>query len=471
MKRITWFLMPALLLALTASAFAQGGKGVTTDPDMKDTVSVTLSGHADMDFVYRSKEILETAAGGNQRSATAIEGNISLALNVELTEKVSATVELSTLTQDATLGRMTYGRNTEGSAIWFTEANVKCEDFFQEGLDVTAGIAPKSWKLRSEGGSLVWDPRNSGSFIGDMSTGVAVNIPTGWDELQATGLIVEYERDQIKLMLAALPSVIEGGAGVLNVGGNPNNDESNYVLGGTYDLSEQGLGEGSQIGLMAAIFDGPDFGGGAVTVYTIGGGVDLFGLVENLEVYGEVYFQFGDAGRAGTQDIDAGGLAIQLGAKYNFQHDVKPWLEAKLTWFSGDDNNADADEENFLGYESVEDLAILESQYWGLNVSSNYMAIKVSGGIVLSVADGQDNLEIDVIAAIANTSEDIVFSPTVSEDALGSEIDVNVTYHVNKQLNFNAGAAFVFGSDIMENATADQDDSAMLFRLGCDLKF
>ncbi|MFN3485024.1 MAG: hypothetical protein ACK44W_06030, partial [Planctomycetota bacterium] len=228
---------------------------------------------------------------------------------------------------------------------------------------------------------------------------------------------------------------------------------------------------------LSSFGDSGAISGSDTSVFTLGGGVTLRNLVPNLELYGEIYFQFGNAGTTVTTGLDAAGIAFQIGAHYQLEGDLAPWVAANITWISGDGDDSPTDDEvgNFLSYENVNDLAILEDMYLGFDWDTNYVAIKVSGGVTLSVAGGKDNLELSAIVGFCRAHEDVQFA-SGGEDALGNEIDVKARWILNKQAAITALFAYLAGSDVLEesmggSSNPDSEDNAMLYTLGVDLKF
>jgi len=114
--------------------------------------------------------------------------------------------------------------------------------------------------------------------------------------------------------------------------------------------------------------------------------------------------------------------------------------------------------------------------YLGLDWDSNYFAIKFSGGLAFSVGGGKNNIELSAILGICRTMEDVDFGGGTEEDALGTEFDARMRWHITKQASLNAAVGFLFGSNIMEeemggSANDESDDSCMMYTVGADLRF
>jgi hypothetical protein len=212
------------------------------------------------------------------------------------------------------------------------------------------------------------------------------------------------------------------------------------------------------------------FGNGSdSTLFTFGIAASLDDiLTEQLEIFFDVYFQSGSIG----SNVDSTGFAAEIGAKYVFASDSKPWFEFKLDFLSGDDDQGGGDDENdaFLSYESVADLMIIEDPIFGLNWNTNLFIIKVSGGTSFSVGSGVNNLSLSAILGFGKTSEDVQLG-SGPEDAIGTEFDARISYMPHKQVSFDAGVAFLTGSDILEgllggSGVPEADDSCILFTVG-----
>jgi hypothetical protein len=480
-----------LALCLAAvPALAQGDRPVTSKKDMGDTVKVNVSGSVVLDYVWRSKEVTFFTEGFSAGPLTAsdnentFEGHAAVRIDAELSEKVSAVLELGTKRVD---GGINEWGNLGAEPIQLREAGVRISEILNPAISLHVGLSNWAFDVRGRGSAFALDPRHSQSIgrnlnvVEDVGGGAgdALTLRAGFpEEMEPVGTVITYARDQITVNLALLPAVIEGG--------NSNSDEALYALDFWYNLDS--VGKGSRLGLVIARHSIGTLSGGGLpgstshtAFFTAGGGLDVMLMDGALELYGEAYFQFGDAGRAGADDIDAAGMAVQVGLEYRFAGDMKPWVGLNFTMVSGDSDDAatstDTDADAFMSYENVNDLAIIESMYLGFDWDSNYTAIKVSGGVALSVGAGKNNLEVSAILGFCRSGDDVDYgAPVGGEDALGNEIDVKVRWILNKQAAITGTFAYLTGSDILEesmggSANPDAEDNAMLYTLGVDLRF
>jgi len=350
--------------------------------------------------------------------------------------------------------------------VQLREASIRINELLMPELSVQVGITQWGFDIRNRGESLAFDLRHSQRFTRNVSpagdtTATLGNRASDPEEFEPVGFWFRWERTSFALDLVALPAVIEGGS--------PNNDEAFYAL----DLLYTADSKGSRIGFIVAATDDP---GGRSTVFTYGGGVDWRG-VESFDIYGEIYFQNGwnNGPAAGVTPVKVGAWAFQVGARYDIASDLKPWVEANLTYFSGDgDAVANGKSSAFLSYENVHGLLILEDMYLGFDWDSNYRAIKISGGIALN-AGTKNNLKISTVVGLTQTVKTVRFAGDFTHK-LGNEIDLKVAWEMTKQVVIDAGVGFLFGSKVLENSMGgpgapDAERHTVLFTLGTDLRF
>ncbi|HVE41398.1 MAG TPA: hypothetical protein VNM14_16005 [Planctomycetota bacterium] len=466
----------AFVLVLAASAVAQE-KPLSTSKEMDQTVRITVTGEIEFDYVWRRQEITAftggvsgTSAPGDSASENTFEGFAALRMNIELSDKVSALLEIGTKRVDSGKINFFAGPNGAGGSTALTvqlrEAGIRINELFMPELSLQAGISQWGFDVRNHGDALAFDLRHSQRFTRNVSASSDNATSLGRrasdpEELEPVGFWLRWERTSFALDLVALPAVIEGGS--------PNNDEALYAL----DLLYTADNKGSRIGLIVAAIDDP---GGRSTVFTYGGGVDWKG-VENFDVYGEFYFQNGwnNGPAAGITPVKVGGYAFQVGARFDIGGDLKPWVEANLTYYSGDgDAVPNGKSSAFLSYENVHDLMILEDMYLGFDWDSNYRAIKLSGGIALN-AGAKNNLKLMTIVGLTQTARTVRF-PSDFTHKLGNEVDVKVAWEMTKQVVIDAGVGFLFGSKVLELSLGgpgapDAERQTILFTLGMNLRF
>jgi hypothetical protein len=491
--------MIALCLA-ALSATAQE-RPVTTGANRQDTVKLRVSGRVGMDYVQRDSALTTIptmdptgnaggATGSNDSSVNTVEGEVTIRFDAELTEKISAVVEIGRLRSGdngSSSGILPFSGDNLNNDITLREAHLKVMDFLSPGVSVKMGILDWGFDVRGRGQALAFNPHYSQAmsrhhFIGQDSAAAGGSMATRYGvasatELEPMGLHLSYTGGQLTIELVAMPVVSEFGPA--------SQDEALYAVDFWYNLEQQ-VGKGSRIGAILALSNldasGPigTASGSDTQVVTFGAGANL-AFQGGIEVYAEGYFQTGAAGREGvgaSQDFDAKGNAFQIGGRWTGSGDGKMWLELNFTMYSGDDDTAADDEVNsFMSYENISDFLIIEDMNFGLDVDTNYTAFKIMGGMSFSMAGGKDNVELALGVGFFTTTEDVTTSVAgEEEDALGTEIDVKLKYHLSKQAALGLNFGVLTGSDLLEemgggSGSDTADDSAWLLSLGFDVRY
>lgn len=496
MRKLGYILSPLFVFGIALTASAQK---VDTHQDRGETLKVTVTGDIDFHYVYRNDDLNRAGAGSGTdatgHSTNQFEGSIGLRLDIELSEKINAVVSLRTQRVDGTFvagdgnggsdsagsigaaigaDQNRYGANPEELNLFVDEASVTLNELFNPGLKLTAGIVPVSFDIRGRGSSFFFDPRHSSTFGKNLAAAINGGTVVGFsDELQPAGAHLVYSKDAISLGLFLLPAIIEGGP--------QTDDEAAYGIWFMYSL--ESVGKGSRIGatvtwnqLSGASLTGAI--GNNNNIFTIGAGTTLQGLVEGLEVYLEIYFQFGTVGQVGDDDIDARGFALQLGGEYRLPNNENNiWFALNFKYVSGDDDNTDDRFAGFLSYENINDTLILEDQYFGIDLDTNYWTIQGSVGAAFTVGSGalKNNLEVSLLFAFCKLAQDVLDVNGNDTDDIGHELDLKVKIWASKQVSFDTAFAVLFGSDVLESVIgneADEDDRVgFLWTVGTNLRY
>jgi hypothetical protein len=465
MRKSTMTMAPAMVLALALAASAQE-KPITTKKDMTDTIKVNVSGNVVMDYIYRGREIVSVISNTNDEDSTnTFEGEIGVRFDVEMSDKVALVVEIGReRVDDFGGGLANRDRFGESSAedIVLRELRVMIGDFLTPGMQFQVGIPDWEFNVRGKGGSFAFAPRRSESAFNNVSAnedGAGSMAARAGDsnELDPVGFVFRYVREQLTLDVVLLPAVLEGG--------EMSDDEALYAFDIFYSLDNKG----SRIAGILALMASPD---SPSSMFTLGGGL-VWNGIESLELFAEIYFQFGDVGTVGADEIDAGGFAFRVGGMWTAQ-DGAFSVGVMIDFRSGDgDDGTDDTVDSFISYEAVNDLLILEDQYFGLDWDTNSLIFKFMAELPLQIK-AKNDLVLSAILGIAQTVEDVQFAS--GENALGNELDVRARWNVTKQAGLQAAIALLFGSDIMEEeigggAADESDDGSIMYTLGADLRF
>lgn len=480
--------------------------------------------------------------GGNStEGADFFWGRLTLRVQAHIADNVHGFLELETQSIDA--GFIQPWGNTTGHGAFETataphveQLYVDINQLWSDHISFRIGMQDVIVDLRGadrSGGAFFADLSESESawhgvnLAGFLPSGAGVSTTRGRpvtfrDTNEPVGVRFRYEsiaEDSIDFKVWLLPVV--GGEAV--GGESPAEDEAMYMANLDWYLPD--IGEDSKLMVLVAWLQGGDAGtnglngtGRDMDVITFGLGIDVRGIGDpGLELFAEIYLQTGSAGRtaalafpgvdgtagtaddiavAGNQKLDAGGLAFNVGLRYDaLDTRGHPWFEVSYTFLRGDDKvgTGDGDYDGFISYENVDDFAIVEGNDLGLDVDTNYSAIKVKGGLRFSSEHGQDNIHLDLKVGFFSFDEEINGAQTTAgavagvaggvaalggtvltpsfEDDLGMEVDAKLTYHFNDQLSFHLLLAFLAGAEALEGFTADTDDNTWMMNVGMNLRF
>ncbi|MGE4619443.1 MAG: alginate export family protein, partial [Planctomycetota bacterium] len=163
------------------------------------------------------------------------------------------------------------------------------------------------------------------------------------------------------------------------------------------------------------------------------------------------YWQFGDYGTdAGGGTINqSGAYGLVAGLHYDLPESDEteaPWIDFSIWDISGDDDASDGDNSSFVSYEFNNDTVVLEDAYYGLDIDSNYQAIKIKGGMNLSNEWSVQGLY--AYATLNKNRGGAASNPGNSSDKLGDEFDFRAVYRATDYLTF------YFNAGLLQNAKA-----------------
>jgi hypothetical protein len=236
-------------------------------------------------------------------------------------------------------------------------------------------------------------------------------------------------------------------------------DQDQDILGVilTFWMPEEKEAKGSVSVLLTSFTYGP-----AARMWTYGGG-GKFKCSKDLEVYAEAYGQGGKfysnfdpatapayladlSTKVGTYDVKQLAFAGYGGAKYTFTRSYwLPFVEASYWWVSGDKDNTDKRQQNFLSYEDVNDALIIEDGQYGFDIDTNYEAIKCKAGF----KPGKD-WEFSVLYGSFHRARD-----RRSPDKLADEFDFNLKWDYTEDTTFKARLGFLSDTDYITAATRE----------------
>lgn len=215
---------------------------------------------------------------------------------------------------------------------------------------------------------------------------------------------------------------------------------------------------------------------------SIGGAFAWFFFQNTVELFGEGHYQGGAfvnlpnaTGSDVTRHEAFGGYGgIRFQAPYYPKS--RPYLEVSYWTLSGDDgvalktNGRMNENKDFISFENVNHSLILESSQIGLDLDSNYSAVKVQAGVTLwskvdfSVFVGSYTLNEEPNAAL------LPAGVTSVSDKLGTEVNVRLTWRPSETVRLSLALASLSGGTFFEDMQR-ADDSALAGSFAASVAF
>ena len=434
MKPLTIF---CFVFAVCCPTLAQDRNIVTT----KDSdTAITISGGVDMKYVYRGGLVSEMmrninsgsdwiGGSGSISGQNFVQGRINLKFDVLLKEDINAILEIENRAIDG---------DTNGNGIIdendnlvfadgpirpeFKQVYVKFNNFLIDNFSLKFGSQGLMYKLRPAGEPFVIDLNEAESAYSLYNTDLtALRNSTDKDVLRPVGLKGRYDGDWWAMDLFFLRTIQR-----------TNNVDSESLHGVFVEaLPTPKLSLTGTIANISGEFSGSN-------LWIVGSGVD-YNISEEVELFGEFYFNFGGI-RKGIEKRNAYGT--NFGARYVYME--KLWLETSYWYLSGDKNPTDGEDNSFQSYEGVDQFLIVEENELGLDIDTNYNALKVSGGYGPLTIGKEKNLLARIDIGLFNFNEPL-YGPAgtkfISSQNIGTEVDVTLDCEYSQNTTFTIKAA------------------------------
>lgn len=435
MKKVGLCLLTAVLCVCFISM--TNAEGVKVGGQADSAKEITITGGIDLLTVYRDTGITSILNCTDETPSEAfITPLLTLNFNADLGEKVSGYLrlenqQLQSLGGTADPGSYLGGGNNQPT---FKQAYVQVSEFIDQKLTLTIGQQDLKYTLRKGEGAFFMDLAGSEPFCAGMN-GLDQWLPTytTGNGVGLGGLKLGYgnvDKDNY---------AVDFFYGTIFETGIVHNDEE--IKGFHVDYKLPGENNYLQVILASMKFYPASF-------YTIGAGVD-YQAMPNLETYGEVYMQTGDW----TADETQNAMAMRFGGCYKLEHELKPYVGLSYWSLSGDKDPTDKKQQNFISYENVQSTMILEDQLSGLDLDTNYTAIKIDAGITTSLDINKDGKGEEVNVTLLIGMFNAVESGDI-DDALGTEIDIKATLKYTPSLSFTLGLGMLSGAKFFEDPLA-----------------
>jgi len=423
-----------LAISITGSALSQTSLGGDVKPGR--ALRLTITGDLMLTFVDRSATYGDAALGdagsgegpmelggswGSLAGGSFFDPIVHIGIDASISEAVNARVTLET---PFDVG----GNQRDGNqGLNLGEAMVSWEGAMDAALDLEFGVVDYRIDFAGNNQPFLLDLGNAESAF-DNGQGGDNGSPQSAsagrvESLQAAGAVGHYDlgENTLDVMLFDL---------------SPADNESLFGL--VYGMP---LDTGDYQGDMGLVLLNSKNDGGS-DLLTLGGGGHLSGA-DGMKYYGEIYWQFGDYGRSAAGTISQeSAYGLVAGVHYDIpeaDEDEAPWIDISLWDMSGDDDATDNRNSNFVSYEFNNDTLVLEDAYYGLDLDSNYRAIKIKGGMNMSPEWSVQGM---YAYATLNKNRNGAASNGNSSNKLGDEFDVRATYRATDYLTFyiNAGS-------------------------------
>lgn len=203
-----------------------------------------------------------------------------------------------------------------------------------------------------------------------------------------------------------------------------------------------------------------------IDVYFLG--ADLTYTMDNGNIWGTLLYEGGTAAVANSDvEYDMSAYLAAIGGQIDFD---PASVHAQVFYASGDDDLSDTDSTAFY-------VPRGQSYYWaeimGLGVF-DYTASNGSCGDTLSnIVALNLGLSYEVTEDLTLTgdiwyAEHVDTNDSVTESALGTEVDLRADYKLNEDMNVTLVGAYLFADDA---TTMDAEDASDVFEIGLQLSF
>lgn len=468
-------LAAAALFSAVVPAFAQdAGNPVTTGSDESSAIGITVSGMVDLKYLYTTGAILDVINGltvaalpSDVDSTTFWSGRVTIDLDVRLSDKVSALIELENRRIEGG-ANLNLGGDAAGGTdvVHFEQAYIHVAEFLDPKLSLRIGLQDLRYR---DGFFLDVSEAESAWNTGTLAVAATRNT------LEAAGARVFWAGGEKWDLDLGYYTIIEAGS--------PRADEGLLALHGNWEVTEKLKLEG----LIALMHNGTSATGFIAGLSPKGAQVWSFGTsldwapISGLNIFGDVIWQTGritddtSPGFAGAPnanlEIDHSALAVRVGAKYMFDASIHPYFQLEFWRFSGDDVPlADGTNHEFISYENNDQFLIVEDNDFGMDIDANYSAWKATMGASIT-----DNISVMAEIGFFDFTAATVYNSAAAElnsgDNIGTEFDVTATWNYSKSLTFEGTVAALVGSDLLENMSRGGDGSAEMFLASAVLRY
>jgi hypothetical protein len=451
----------AVLLAAQAAPPVQDRPPVSTGPDQSSALRLQLSGHLDLHYLDRSPAIedagaqLNQLAPGTAGSSTQWSGRISLRADIEVKDLVSGVIELENRSFENGINKP-FGASPPDTPMEIKQGYIEVGQFLTPEVNIRIGVQDITFRNRPQDEPFFMDLGESEPFTrGYQPAGRFVSNTVDRDIGQPVGVRAFYSPFEV--------TTIQAFWVIYQELGGTTDDEAVYGL-----VANTLVAENWSTWILATAVHGG--GSGMGTIGTVGAGIDgYFGDSKDIELFTEVYGQFGTLVHSPPVAVHKEAYAFNLGARYLGFFEHKLWVEVALSRRSGDRHAGDDHDQAFQSYENVNRFVILESSEFGLDVDTNISEIRAAVGAGPFDVSGRPlRIQLDVghFAAVAPIE---TVPATGSARQWGTETDLSFIWSYNQSLAFSLKGAWLADSELLKKLGGENHAYTVVF--GADLRF
>ncbi len=484
----------AILLVFIAFCAQNAFAGdVVTDLVNRDTKLITITGSISLQTVWR-EDFFDSVFPRNDHPAPYSNGQdhdelyinplMTLKMRVELPDSFFGTLELKTVPDYYGMEQGLAGNNNNFFHI--EQANIGAEEFLGKGFSISLGIMPVKLDLRGNGDSFYVNVSESENpFTGAVHTNPAIHFvpadvtgaPRGiegsgyewnpflggnawWNNYQGQSKNSEFAGFGLEYKGFDDIFCLDVWGGFTLETGLTGIDTFLFLAVPKikFDLSGTGQDKSTVQAVFSMIQGDKDTAIGA-----LGFGFDIWFIKDWVEVFCEYVGQFGEytsETRTGAHDkTHQASHAFYAGARFEPKvldaPDFRPFFEMSYWWVGGDDGNPMRENRDFVSYESVGTLLIMESSSVGLDVDCNYRALKWELGFKLETFEF--SVRYGMFHLIHSPYKPYYKYPPDGANhyskILGNEVDVRFSIKVQEHLSVSAVAAMVFDAMFWDEST------------------
>ncbi len=442
----------------------------------RSTRYITLSGTLGFSYNYRDDLFSDSSLGINStnRDEDFFDPRVSLQMEIVLEKNIKGFLELKNENRGGqwihtTAGDL-YTSNRLAGNQWQWEiekAYLQVNEFILDGLTFKGGIIPHKYALRADGQSFF------------LNLGEAESPFSSQPDTNAIGFLATYQPiNMLELYIDAFYMTTSENSFARQ-------DETIAGLNIDFYLPKSVQEEGKSAVTLGRFFNilfAAIQGDNSKPLWTLGFSFDYF-FSENpsiylVELYGEALFQFGHYSHNGkppfsnTKDQDHLAFGAYLGTRFSYEESkYKPFVDISFWYISGDDNDPDRKKNNDLvTYEDIDSTLIVEENDYGLDVDSNYWAIKFKTGVHLYPLV-KEEMRLEVLYAYFHA---IDAAPGRSR-RMGDEVDIRLIWEYSPDLVFALSAGVLMNSrylkDIFDETGVRGKQNTFIVRLETMLRF